>query len=246
MSNVTTTIARSEMLTLSILKQISLRQVATWIPETESWSITQPRATVSSAGAIETYVTGLKDESHQATMKSFIDMPGAMALFELELLGQRKVMGVKLFRFRTIPVLFHEPLTDDTTFLELARVHPLLKMCFSIRRYDWDTPSFREACAALKLNPDEGRPRFRAPYQPLAQDLLQAMADHFEALHPNYHSREAVLALLDLMRADQQPNLRLLEDARRHWLDIDPSLIPHVDMLTQLLKTDRLLSTEVG
>ena len=162
MSNVTTTNARSEMLTLSILKQVSLRQVATWIPETESWSITQPSATVSSAGAIETYVAGLRDSSHQAATKSFINVPGAMALFELELPGQRKVMGVKLFRFRTIPVLFHESLTDDTTFLELAGVHPLLKMCFGIKCYDWDMPSFREACTAQKLNPDEGRPCFRA------------------------------------------------------------------------------------
>lgn len=241
MSDGSSTMTEFELSTISILRQINLRQVAVWVPENENWSITQPSATVSSVAIVENYIAGLEDTSHQARLKSFLAVPGPMALFETERQSQRKVIGVKLFRCRSLPMLFREAMSVDTTCRELANAHPLLKTSFDFRHYHWDTPSYREACDGLKFNPDTGRPRFRAPYEGLAADLMQARVDDLNGWQPACHM-QVILDLLDLMRADLRPSPSVLDNLQQNWPKIDRTDLPHVEMLTQLLATDELLN----
>ncbi len=234
------------------LKQLGLRQVAVWVSDTESWMIAQ-----ASAGAkadrldnADEYIAGLVDRSRQAAVDSFLAVPGKMALFETERDGQRKAMGVKLIAFRTLPVLVTQAMTAGTTWRELADAHPLLEQTTSLGHYHWDTPSFRMACRALGLEHDTGRPRFRPPYETLAEELLHSTAARFDEepdeWHPIGFTAEVMLDVLNLMRADLRPNPSLLNHIRQHWPKVDRARLPQVDALTRLIGTDELLhiSTE--
>ena len=229
------------------LKQLGLRQVAVWVSDTESWMIAQ-----ASAGAkadrldiADDYIAGLVDASRQTLVDSFLSVPGKMALFETERDGLRKAMGVKLVAFRTLPVLATQIMTANTTWRELADAHPLLEQTTTLAHYHWDTPGFRAACDALGLEPDTGRPRFRPPYEALAEELLHGVAVRFDEKpdewHPIGFTAEIMLDVLDLMRADLRPNPSLLNRARQHWPKVDQARLPQADGLTRLIGTDELL-----
>jgi hypothetical protein len=228
------------------LKQLGLRQVAVWVSDTEGWMITQA-SRGAKADRLDTaadYIAGLVNRSRQALVDSFMAGPGKMALFEIEKDDQRKALGVKLAVFRSMPVLITQIMTADTTFRDFIDAHPLLEQATTLSHYHWDTPGFRETCAALDLDPDSGRPRFRPPYEDLAEELLRGVAARFE--HPLGLTTEIMLDALDLMRADLRPNPSLLNRARKHLPEIEPARLPHAEELTRLIGTDELLhiSTE--
>lgn len=234
------------------LKQLGLRQVAVWVSDTESWMIAQAStgAKADRLDMTDDYIAGLVDRSRQALVDSFLAVPGKMALFETEKDGQHKAMGVKLVAFRTLPVLVTQIMTADTTWRDLADAHPLLEQTTTLSHCHWDAPNFRAACKALELDPDMGRPRFRPPYETLAEELLRGAATRFDEKpdewHPIGFTTEIMLDVLDLMRADLRPNPSLLNRAREHWPKVHQTRVPQADALTRLIGTDELLhiSTE--
>jgi hypothetical protein len=229
------------------LKQLGLRQIAVWVSDTESWMVAQAStgAKADRLDMADDYIAGLVDRSRQALVDSFLAVPGKMALFETEKDERRKAIGVKVFAFRTLPVLATQIMTADTTWRELADAHPLLEQTTTLGHYHWDTPSFRAACDALELDPDIGRPRFRPPYETLAEELLHGVAARFDEKpdegHPLGFTTEIMLDVLDLMRADLRPSPSLLNRARRHWPKINQARLPRPEELTRLVSTDELL-----
>ena len=196
------------------------------------------------------YIATLVDRSLQTMVDSFMAVSGKVALFEIEKHGQRNAVGVKVIPFRTLPVLLTQVMTADTMLRELYDAHPLLEQTTTLGNYHWDTPSFREACIALDLDPDLGRPRFRPPYEILAEELLHGVAARFnekpDEWHPLGFTTEVMLDVLDLMRADLRPNPSLLNRARRHLPELERARLAQAEELTRLISTDELLhiSTE--
>jgi len=170
-------------------------------------------------GGAADYVTGLVDRSRKALVDGFLDVPGKVTVFETEKQGQRKAIGIKILAFRTLPVLATQVMTADTTWREIADAHPLLEQVTTLGCYHWVTPDFRAVCDALELDPDAGRPRFRPPYERLAEELLHGAAVRFDEIpgewHPLGFTTETVLDVLDLMRADLRPNPSLLNRVRQ-------------------------------
>lgn len=177
---------------------------------------------------------------------AFLAAPGKMALFEIKKNGQRKAVGVKIFPRRTLPMLTAHALTADTTVAELCDAHPPLKQATALGHYHWDTPRYREICAALGLNADERRPCFRSPYGALAEELLSAAAQFGEGPQ-GWSSRggnmEVVFDLLDLMREDLRPRPLRLKRLRESWCQVDSARLPQHEELTRLVQSDELLHT---
>lgn len=229
------------------LKEVGLRQVAVWVSDTESWMVAQASAGAK-ADRLETadhYIAGLVDRSRQALVDSFMTVDGKVALFETERDNQRKSIGVKVIPFRTLPVMATQILTADTSFRELADAHPLLDRMTTLGQYHWDTSSFRALCADMALDPDQGRPLFRAPYEELTEALLRGAAERFneepQDFHPLGLTTEIMLDVLDLMRADLRPNPSLLDRARRRWTEIDPARLHQGREVARLVFSDELL-----
>lgn len=229
------------------LKDMGLRQIAVWVSDTEGWMVSQASASARAdrMGFADHYVAGLVDSSRQALVDSFMRVEGAMARFETERGNHRKSIGVKVVPFRTLPVIATQIMTPDTTFHELAQAHPLLDRIGTLGPYHWDTSDFRGLCADMELDPDQGRPRFRPPYEELAKALLHGAATRFdekpEMWHPLGVTTEVVLDVLDLMRADLRPNPSLLNRAREHWSTINPGRLPQGKELARLIFSDELL-----
>jgi hypothetical protein len=229
------------------LKEVGLRQVAVWVSDTESWMIAQASAGAKAdrLEAADHYIAGLVDRSRQALVDSFMAVDGKVALFETERDEQRKAIGVKVVAFRTLPVMVTQIMTADTNFRELAEAHPLLDQITTLGPHHWDTPSFRELCADMKLDPDAGRPRFRPPYEELAEALLHGAAVRFDEQpeygHPLGFTTEVMLDVLDLMRADLRPNPSLLDRTRECWPKVDAGRLPRGKEIARLVFSDELL-----
>ena len=229
------------------LRNVGLRQVAVWVSETESWMIAQ-----ASAGAkadrldlAEDYIAGLVDSSRQAVVDSFMSVAGKMALFETVRDAQRRAIGVKVIAFRTLPVFCTRIMTADTSFREVAEAHALLDRITMPGLYHWDTPAYRALCADMDLDPDQGRPRFRPPYEALAAELLHAAAVRFDEEADEGRAigdtTEIMLDVLDLMRADLRPTPSLLDYTRRRWREINPADLPQGNEVARLVFSDELL-----
>ena len=229
------------------LREVGLRQVAVWVSDTESWMIAQ-----ASAGAkadrldlADDYIAGLVDSSRQALVDSFMDVTGKLALFETQRNAQRKAIGVKVIPFRTQPIICTRIMTPDTSFRELAEAHALLDRITTLGPYHWDTPAYRALCADMALDPDQGRPRFRPPYEALAEELLHAAAARFgeetDEGRAIGDTTEIMFDVLDLMRADLRPTPSLLDDTRRRWREINPAALPQSNEVARLVFSDELL-----
>jgi hypothetical protein len=233
------------------LREVGLRQIAVWVSDTESWMVAQASAGAK-ADRLETadhYIAGLVDSSRQALVDSFMSVAGKMALFETVRDGQRKAIGVKVIPFRTLPVIATQIMTTDTAFRELADAHPLLDRITTIGRHHWDTPSFRDLCADMGLDPDAGRPHFRPPYEDLAEAVLHGAAARFDEQPQDWHplgfTTEVMLDVLDLMRADLRPNPSLLNRVQERWPKIDTGRLPQGKELARLMHGDELLRISV-
>ncbi len=112
-------------------------------------------------------------------------------------------------------------------------------------RYHWDAPFYRQTCAAMDLDPDEGRPRYRPRHAEIAGELerwvCEVFADRATPLSPRDEAKNAALDLLDLMRADQRPDRKLLRQLRRRWVRVDPGYMPRFGELDELMNSGALL-----
>ena len=168
-----------------------------------------------------------------------------MAAFELRESGLRQAVGAKVIPFRTTPVLVIQRLTDDADVHEVSEVFPVFARIRRLSRHHWDTPSFREICAEMGLDPDEGRPRFRPRFEEIAGELErwvgEVFSDGARLFSPRDEAKDAALDLLDLMRADQRPDPGLLRQLRRRWVRVDPGYMPRFGELDRLVNSDALL-----
>lgn len=228
------------------LKPLGARHVATRVAD--RWQIERVGAgegrdrlvTVAECGG------SLPNRRRGEIVDGFLACGGAMAAFELHQGGTRKALGAKVIPYRATPVLVVQPLTADTDRHEFSRAHPVLARKEGLVRYHWDTPPYREICAEVGVDPDEGRPRYRAPYDGIAGDLErwvgEASTGNAALSSPRGEAEAAAFDVLDLVRADRLPDPELLDRLRRRWVRVDPGCMPRFGELDQLVNSEALLA----
>lgn len=146
------------------------------------------------------------------------------------------------------PVFYRQALTGGTELRELDRVHPVLRRLDDLVTYHWGSPGFLDRCETLGFDPDAARPRFRARFDGLAQDLLRwsctvKLGADTSSASPKSQSREGSYKLLAMMQADTYPGPGFLDDLRRCWNRVDRSILPGFEELDALVNSDDLLDT---
>lgn len=233
--------------TTAIPNPLGTRFVATWPEDCSGWQVTrhEPDKVPVSAGA---FVDSLPSRAAAPVLASFLEHASPMAVFELDCDGQRKAVGLKLMPVWSNPVFYRQALTDRTELRELDKVHPVLVRLDDLVTYHWGSPGFLDLCETLGFDPDAARPRFRAQFDGLAQDLLRwsctvKLGADTSSSSPKGQSREAAWKLLAMMRADTYPGPGALDELRRCWNGVDRSLLPRLDELDALVNSDDLLDT---
>lgn len=187
------------------------------------------------------YFAGLKNRSTSSGQNLFVGGEGSMAVFEARRGWRRQVVGVKVLPFRSTTTLVAWPLTRDTTVKQVAEAHPVLALVGKLGNYHWDTPAFRDACVAMSLPPDEGRPIFRARYKALADALMVEQGTRPLAAERYLPVAAVLVDLLDLMREDLRPNPVVLDRVMRSWPEVASDGVPFAEEITTLLGSDELL-----
>ena len=231
-------------------KEVGLHQVAVWAAGTRTWMITHA-SLGAGAGCLDVAddcTDSPEDCARQELVAFFLEGADKVALFETVWDTQRKAIAVKVVAFRTLPVFVTQAMTADTRFEELAAAHALLSQINTCGPYHWDTPVYQAMCAEMGLDPDQHRPRFRPPYEALAEALLHAAAADFGQAAAEgramRQSTETMLDVLDLMRADRRPDPSVLGYLRKHWREIDPADLPRGREIARLVFSDELLRVE--
>lgn len=217
--------------------------IAVWSHWSKRWHAAVVNKGARSRGMVRSaaYFAGLRNRSTSSGQNLFVGGEGSMAVFEARRGWPRQVVGVKVLPFRSTTTLVAWPLTRDTTVEQVAEAHPVLALVGKLGNYHWDTPAYRDACVAMSLPPDEGRPIFRARYKALADALMveqgtRPLADE------RYLPVAAVLVdLLDLMREDLRPNPVVLDRVMRSWPEVASDGVPFAEEITTLLGSDELL-----
>ncbi len=226
---------------------LSARFVATWQQDCSGWAVEHHEPGAAPASA-EAYVDGLPTRSPSTTLASFLGQASPMAVFELDCDGVRKAVGLKLMSVESNPVMVRQPLTGGTEMRELDKVHPVLMRLDGLATYHWGTPAFLDLCEVLGLDPKAARPRFRARFQGLAEELLRwrctvSLGADASWESPGGKARQAVSMALEMMRADAYPGPGHLDRLRDRWAGMDRSLLPRVGELDRLVNSDELLDT---
>ncbi len=226
---------------------LGTRFVATWRQDCSGWAVRRHRPGTTPASA-EAYVDGLPTRSPSTVLASFLGQASPMAVFELDCDGVRKAVGLKLMSVASNPVMVRQPLTGGTEMRELDKVHPLLMRLDGLATYHWDTPAFLDLCEAMGLDPQAARPRFRARFQGLAEELLRwrctvRLGADASWESPGGKARQAVSMALEMMRADAYPGPGYLDRLRDCWAGMDRGLLPRVGELDGLVNSDELLDT---
>lgn len=226
---------------------LGTRFVATWPDDCSGWQVTrhEPGKALVSADA---FMDSLPSRAAAPVLASFLEHANPMAVFGLDCDGQRKAVGLKLMSQCSNPVFYRQALTDRTELRELDRVHPVLKRLDGLVTYHWGSPGFLDLCETLGFDPDAARPRFRARFDGLAQDLLRwsctvKLGADTSWASPEGQSREAAYKLLAMMRADTYPGPGALDDLRRCWNGVDRAILPRFEELDSLVNSDELLDT---
>ncbi len=226
---------------------LGTRFVATWRQDCSGWAIERHEPGAAPVNA-EAYMDSLPTRSSSLALASFLGEASPMAVFELDCDGVRKAIGLKLISLDSNPLMVRRSLTERTELRELEQVHPVLMRLNGLFTYHWGTPAFLDLCEAIGLNPQAARPRFRAPFKDLAEDLLlwrcvvKVGADT-SLESPGGRTRQAVSMVLEMMRADAYPGPGHLDRLRGLWDGIDRNSLPHVEELDELVNSDELLDT---
>lgn len=228
-----------------IANPVGTRFVATWPDDCSGWQIVRHEPGEAPVSA-DAFMGSLPSRTAAPVLASFLEHSGPMAVFELDCDGQRKAVGLKLMSPCSNPVFFRQALTDGTELRELDRVHPVLQRLDGLVTYHWGSPGFLSMCETLGFDPDAARPRFRARFDDLAQDLLRwsctvRLGADTSPASPKGQSREASYKLLAMMRADTYPDPGHLDELRRHWNGVDRSILPRFEELDALVNSDDLL-----
>lgn len=217
--------------------------IGVWSHWSRRWHNTVVNESARPGGPVRSasYFAGLRNRTAGMRQDFFVGGEGSMAVFEARRGWRRDVIGVKVLPFRSTTVLVALPLTRNTTVEDMEQAHPMLAVIRRLGNYHWDTPAYRDACVAMNLPPDEGRPTFRARYKSLADAL---MVEH--GTRPLADSRylpvaAVLLDLLDLMREDLRPNPLLLDRVMRSWPELASDGVPFAEEITSLLGSDELL-----
>ncbi len=225
---------------------LGVRFIATWPQDCSGGQIGRHDPPDPPMSA-EAYVATLPTCATSSSLQDFLGDQSPMAVFELECDGLRKAMGVKLVAWSVNPVFFRELLTAQTLPEEIAIAHPVLVRLGSLDAFYWDTPGFLDLCEVMGLHPDKKRPRFRACYQELAQEVMRwsctvAHRTHLGAWEsPQGKAHSAAFKVLDMMRANTCPDPCQLDKLRGFWGQVDPALLPRFDELDELVNSDALL-----
>lgn len=233
--------------TLQRSKLLGARHVATWMPGDGGWQLARlaPGRGKDRLMTAAEYVAALPNRRRDGLTGPFLDCTGTMAVFELRRDSVRHALGVKVIPFRTTPTLHPEVLTEGVERHTFNAAHPVLARKEGFSRYGWDTPRYREICAEMGLDPDEGRPRYRAAYAGIAGELERWVGEVFtngvDLRSPAGEAKRAAFDLLDLMRADRPCDPSLLDALRRYWVRVDPGRMPRYGELDWLIETEALL-----
>ena len=191
------------------------------------------------------YVAGLPNRRPEQELRAYLDSASTTAIFELRRDLTRQAFAIKIIPYRATPILYAEPLTVDTKRRAFCDVFSVLARKEALVRYHWDTPAYRQLCAEMGLDPDEGRPRYREAFAGIVGELERWLGDVFtdgaEGSSPAYDTKAAAFDLLDLMRVDRPRDPTLLDALRRRWVRVDPGRMPRYSELEQLIETEALL-----
>jgi len=194
-------------------------------------------------------VHGLPTRSPSTVLASFLGQSSPMAVFELDCDDVRKAVGLKLMSVCSNPVMVRQALTGRTEMRELDKVHPVLMRLDGLATCHWGTPGFLDLCEVMGLDPQAARPRFRARFKDLAEELLRwrctvKLGADASWESPGGKTKQAVSMALEMMRADIHPGPGHLDRLRGCWDGMDRSLLPHVEELDRLVNSDELLDTD--
>jgi hypothetical protein len=222
---------------------VTHHEIAVWSRWSKRWHAAVVNKGARSRGMVRSaaYFAGLKNRSTSSGQNLFVGGEGSMAVFEARRGWRRQVVGVKVLPFRSTTTLVAWPLTRDTTVKQVAEAHPVLALVGKLGNYHWDTPAFRDACVAMSLPPDEGRPIFRARYKALADALMVEQGTRPLAAERYLPVAAVLVDLLDLMREDLRPNPVVLDRVMRSWPEVASDGVPFAEEITTLLGSDELL-----
>lgn len=228
-------------------KPLGARHLATWGPG--GWQVTRTGAGEAQDRLMTAaeYVAGLPGRRPEEELRPYLACPSTMAVFELRRDDARQALGVKVIPYRATPTIYAEPLTAGTQRRPFCDAFPVLARKEPLVRYSWDTPLYLQLCAEMGLDPDEGRPRYRAAYAEIAGELERWLGEVFTdgaAMDsPAGEAKMAAFDLLDLIRADPPHDPALLDALRRRWVRVDPGYLPRFGELDELVHSNALVHT---
>jgi len=101
---------------------------------------------------------------------------------------------------------------------------PLVRAVFDVigSRYHWETPAYRDICAALGLDPDYQRPTFAPADDEFGQALLIAVNTwDSQSYGPGQHSLNFLLDAIDVLRDDKPKPAQLYDDVMAALVGLD-------------------------
>ncbi|QVQ38611.1 hypothetical protein KHQ08_17815 (plasmid) [Pseudochrobactrum algeriensis] len=134
-----------------------------------------------------------------------------------------KAYHVKVMPYRTQTILHILDPGCENGIFDLSKVRggsTLLNKIFSVidTAYDWNTPSYRQICQELGLDPDFNRPTYKEADKPLVANLERHIK--WDAGGEDMRLNELTFDLLDLLRTDQYPEFYAFIKSKQsldHW-----------------------------
>ncbi len=106
--------------------------------------------------------------------------------------------------------------------------------------YHWDTPRYRELCAAGGLDPDRGRPVFKPEFKEIGDKLVIEMNSRNDNNHDLW---SVIFDVIDIMRADIPADPDAVAKLRR---SINFRREHHPALLGEMLEVLTRLGIDVG
>ncbi|MBI5121296.1 MAG: hypothetical protein HZA67_09845 [Rhodospirillales bacterium] len=133
--------------------------------------------------------------------------------------------GIRIIPYRASPVLVvidcsgseHRPAPAP------RGLHPHIDRILDLKvNLDWDSPEYRTVCLSFGLDPDHGRPIFRPEHASLGAHLLTRVNLEISCSDIAEIGRRAFLYdMIDLLRADIQPEITILGRVQRDIVDYE-------------------------